>query len=56
MFSASTSSAQLVVKSELDYETETGYYFLMKVVDTGASPVLTGYIAIRVRNGLPYLT
>ena len=48
-FSMSTSSAQLVVKSELDYETEKAYYFLMKVIDQGAVPVLTGYIAIRVR-------
>ena len=48
-FTVSTSSAQLVVKSELDYETTTSYYFLMTVVDKGLSPELTGYIAIRVK-------
>lgn len=49
-FSLSTSSAKLVVKTDLDYESETGYYFLMTVQGTGPTPDLTGYIAIRVRK------
>ena len=48
-FALSTSSAQLVVETELDYESTTGYYFLMSIEDTGVTPKLTGYIAIRVR-------
>ena len=48
-FDFSTTSAQVVIETELDYEGTTGYYFLMSVEDTGSTPKLTGYIAVRVR-------
>ena len=48
-FDFSTTSAQVVVETELDYEGTTGYYFLMSVEDTGSTPKLSGYIAVRVR-------